>query len=521
MQVHEPVFPPTSLFPSPSFKLATSAMDIESSSGPAQGGARAGGALARIWGRVKGVPVVAKDKAVEFATRVRKLGQDDPRRVIHSLKVGLALTLVSLVYYVRPFYDGYGISGIWAVVTVVVVFEFTVGATLSKGINRGCATLLAGALGIGSQYLACLFGKQGEAIVLASLVFLLGATATFTRFFPRIKARYDYGVLIFILTYSMVAISGYRVHELIQLAHQRLTTILIGGATCVFVAIFVCPVWAGEDLHSLIAGNIDKLADFLEAFGGEYFQCFDEINEKSKTDKTCLQRYKTVLTSKNIEESWANWARWEPAHGRFRYRHPWKQYLKIGALARQCAYQIATIHGYVCSDAQVPCAFKRIIEAPSMKVSSEASKALRTCASAIKQMAEPSCASLYVENAKSAVEELKAALGAAQLDDSVDLLEIVPAATVASVLIGIVDRVEEVCEEVIELAKMAHFKAPEKQQQQQMLHRGAVKPVVEGGGETVSVVVDVPALADRAECCTKTTEANSRASRPDTDPPMK
>lgn len=95
-------------------------------------------------------------------------------------------------------------------------------------------------------------------------VYLAGAAATFTRFVPWIKARYDYGVLIFILTYSMVTVSGYRVEQLLQLAHQRLTTILIGGATCIIVSIFVCPVWAGEDLHKLIAGNIDKLADFLE-----------------------------------------------------------------------------------------------------------------------------------------------------------------------------------------------------------------------------------------------------------------
>lgn len=90
------------------------------------------------------------------------------------------------------------------------------------------------------------------------------ATATFSRFFPRIKASYDYGVLIFILTFSMVAISGYRVEEIIQMADQRLLTILIGGGTCIIIAIFLCPVWAGEDLHNLIASNIDKLANYIE-----------------------------------------------------------------------------------------------------------------------------------------------------------------------------------------------------------------------------------------------------------------
>lgn len=70
---------------------------------------------------------VVKNKAMEIAMKIKKLGQDDPRRIIHSIKVGVALTLVSLFYYWNPLYDGFGASGIWAVMTVVVIFEFTVG----------------------------------------------------------------------------------------------------------------------------------------------------------------------------------------------------------------------------------------------------------------------------------------------------------------------------------------------------------------------------------------------------------
>lgn len=65
--------------------------------------------------------------AMSVMERTVKLGRDDPRRIIHSLKVGLALTFVSLLYYWRPLYDGFGIAAIWAVLTVVVIFEFTVG----------------------------------------------------------------------------------------------------------------------------------------------------------------------------------------------------------------------------------------------------------------------------------------------------------------------------------------------------------------------------------------------------------
>jgi len=61
-----------------------------------------------------------------------QVGADDPRRVIHSIKVGIALSLVSLFYLVRPLFYSFGGNTIWAVMTVVVVFEFTVGNYLTK-----------------------------------------------------------------------------------------------------------------------------------------------------------------------------------------------------------------------------------------------------------------------------------------------------------------------------------------------------------------------------------------------------
>lgn len=97
-----------------------------------------------------------------------------------------------------------------------------------------------------------------------NFLLVAAAAATFSRFFPGIKARYDYGVLIFILTFSMVSVSGYRVDEFVTMAQQRLSTILAGGAICIMISILICPVWAGETLHNSVASNIDKLANYLE-----------------------------------------------------------------------------------------------------------------------------------------------------------------------------------------------------------------------------------------------------------------
>ncbi|KAK9091619.1 hypothetical protein Sjap_024796 [Stephania japonica] len=39
---------------------------------------------------------------------------------------------------------------------------------------------------------------------------------------------------------------------------------LIGGLTCVLISVGVCPVWAGEELHNLVATNLEKLGEFCK-----------------------------------------------------------------------------------------------------------------------------------------------------------------------------------------------------------------------------------------------------------------
>lgn len=56
-----------------------------------------------------------------------KVGKEDPKRVIYALKVGVSLTLASLLYLMEPLFEGIGENTIWAVMTVVLVLEFTAG----------------------------------------------------------------------------------------------------------------------------------------------------------------------------------------------------------------------------------------------------------------------------------------------------------------------------------------------------------------------------------------------------------
>eukprot|EP00253_Pinus_taeda_P032746 PITA_32746 len=255
-----------------------------------------------------------KKSVIFVSRRIWQVGADDPRRVIHSIKVGLALSLVSVFYFVRPLFDSFGGNAIWAVMTVVVVFEFTVGATLSKGLNRSLATVMAGLLGVGVSYVAEFTGKNCERVILTVSVFALGrcilnpnyaimygTACTYSRFFPVIKQRYDYGVVIFILTFNLVAISGSRIENILKFAHQRITTIIIGCTLCFIVNLFAFPIWAGDDLHNSIIHNLEGLAESLQECVAEYFVESKDV-EDSDDDKVG-RGYKCLLNSKTTEES--------------------------------------------------------------------------------------------------------------------------------------------------------------------------------------------------------------------------
>lgn len=85
------------------------------------------GPAARAWAWLASCVAMFGTKVSGFGKKAWKIGADDPRKAVHGLKVGLALTLVSVFYYTRPLYDGVGGAAMWAIMTVVVIFEYTVG----------------------------------------------------------------------------------------------------------------------------------------------------------------------------------------------------------------------------------------------------------------------------------------------------------------------------------------------------------------------------------------------------------
>lgn len=358
----------------------------------------------RVLEKILQVFIRWKSGFISLCKMVWKLGADDPRRIFHSIKVGIAVALVSLFYFMHPLFESVGGMAVWAIMTVVVIFEFTAGATLSKGLNRILATLLGGILAVGVNYLADLAGHKAEPIILGGGVFLLSTSSTFARFFPKIKARYDYGVLIFILTFSFMAISGYRVDNLIKVAYQRLATIIIGCILCILISLLICPIWAGEDLHKLIIRNLEGLAGSLEGCVTAYFK---ESSEDDTDHDNPSMGYKCVLNSKASEESLANFARWEPPHGQFGFGYPWKQYITIGARMRYCAYCVEALNGCLNSEIQAPYFLREHLRTPCMNIVTESSKVMVELADSIKTMTRITNIDLMIYRLNRAVEELQ------------------------------------------------------------------------------------------------------------------
>ncbi|XP_043715362.1 aluminum-activated malate transporter 12-like [Telopea speciosissima] len=313
-----------------------------------------------------------------------KVGREDPRRIIHSFKVGLALTLVSLLYLLEPLFEGMGQNAIWAVMTVVVVLEFTAGATLCKGVNRGLGTLTAGLLAFLIEFIADETGYVGRAIFIGVGVLLIGAASTYTRFFPKIKKNYDYGVVIFLLTFNLISVSSYRI-DVLTMAYQRFYTIIIGCAICLFMSLVVFPNWSGEDLHNSTVNKLEGLARSIEACVNYYFQePENQCIEHKLLEDPIYKDYKAVLDSKSNDETLALYASWEPRHSRHCHRYPWQQYVKLGAVLRHFGYTAVALHGCLHSEIQTPHSVRALFRDPSVRVAGKVSEVLMELADSIR-----------------------------------------------------------------------------------------------------------------------------------------
>ncbi|PHT60732.1 hypothetical protein CQW23_03095 [Capsicum baccatum] len=319
------------------------------------------------------------------------------------------------------------------------------GATISKCLNIAFATALGISLGIGAKYIAEDCGKEGEPIILGILVFIVGVLGTFTRFYPHMQRRYDYGCMFSVATFSLVTVSGDMYMEMVK---QRISTIMVSVGTVMVISLVICPVWAGKDLHKLISVNLEKLASFLDG----------------------------------------------------------KEYLKIGKLGRDCACHLHALSGHLKSKSQTPTEFHRRTEEACKRIITESSSVLKDLAFSIKTRTQPPSPTAKSDsyNTKLAIGDLRATLIiTTKIFSESDTIDVITAMSVASILIDVTRCVDEISKAVGELSVKARFQKEEKKKDGSMpievlekppmprshllLHRGVVN-VVENEENPISAI---------------------------------
>ncbi|KAK3227942.1 hypothetical protein Dsin_007804 [Dipteronia sinensis] len=345
--------------------------------------------------------------------KVWEFAKEDSNRVIFSFKVGLAVLLVSLLILFRAPYEVFGTNIIWSILTVAIMFEYTVGATFNRGFNRALGSLLAGILAIGVAQMALSSGRGAEPFIIGTSIFFIGTVTSFMKLWPSL-VPYEYGFRVILFTYCLIIVSGYRMGNPLRTAMDRLYSIAIGGFVAVLVNVLVFPIWAGEQLHKELVNNFNSVADSLEECVKKYLEDdgldhpeFSNTVMDEFPDEPAYRKCKATLNSSAKLESLAISAKWEPPHGRFRhFFYPWSEYVKVGAVLRYCAYEVMALHGVLHSEIQAPYNLRITFQSEIQEVASQAAELVRCLGKDISNM-ERSLKTCLLKRVHSSTERLQ------------------------------------------------------------------------------------------------------------------
>ncbi|KAL8141855.1 hypothetical protein V2J09_014887 [Rumex salicifolius] len=328
-------------------------------------------------------------RLIEFGGNLVEMGKLDPRTILFAAKLSIALMIVSVLVMIKQPFNEIGFYSFWALLTVIVMFEYSVGEILHKGFHRLVAIFLGGGLGLSMAALCSLIGGW-EKVSTAILITIAGFYAAYIKLYPSVKP-YSSGFQVFLLVFCSIILSGYSSAGSIHVALTVFLVMALSAAICLVVNACIFPSWAGDSLRESLVKNLIKLADSLEGCVEGYLNHDGyeripfEILTYQAFDDPLYSSYRSILESTSHENSLVRNACWEPSFLRYKMlKYPWKSYGRLSGAIRHCALMIMALHGCVMSDIQASSTIKHKYSEELKRVSDEASKVLHELAEKIK-----------------------------------------------------------------------------------------------------------------------------------------
>ena len=172
-----------------------------------------------------------------------------------SAHLSQAIRLMAAVAVSFVFYEGFHLpQGYWAVFTVVIVMQGSIGGTLDASVDRMFGTV-AGALLGGTA--AALVPHAPVPLGIA-LVACVGAAALLAASQPRFKVAP--------ITVAIMLLSSSAGMSPVQAALFRVVEIGVGGVLGVLATLFVLPAKSGPRVAATAADALDRMVAMLSAF---------------------------------------------------------------------------------------------------------------------------------------------------------------------------------------------------------------------------------------------------------------